>query len=116
MRQLGRVGLADLIDRTCRHARGIVDGIGQLKGTQVLWRPTLNQGLVRFIDGASDALDAAHDARTEAVIARIVRSGEAFFSSTTWRGMCAMRVSVLNWQTSGADVSRAVRAVADALS
>jgi glutamate/tyrosine decarboxylase-like PLP-dependent enzyme len=116
LRQLGRNGLADLIDRTCLYARKLVDGIGKLEGVDILWQPTLNQGLVRFLAGGTDPGAADHDARTEDVIARVVESGQAFFGATVWRGVRAMRVSVLNWQTSDEDVARAVRAVADALS
>jgi len=115
LRELGRDGLTDLIDRTCQHARSIVAGIGKLDGAQVLWEPVLNQGLVRFMASGTGSTLTAHDERTEEVIRRVVESGQAFFGATTWRGMRAMRVSVLNWQTSAEDVTRAVRAVADAL-
>ncbi len=116
IRQLGRSGIADLIERSCRHAAALVAGIGSLEGAEVLWHPIINQGLVRFKSTRRDATPAEHDARTEEVIDRIVRSGQAYFGPTTWRGMRAMRVSVLNWQTSDVDVSRAVAAVANALS
>jgi hypothetical protein len=49
------------------------------------------------------------------VIAAIARTGEAFFTGTTWRGMRAMRVSVCNWRTSDEDVRRTVNAVAKVL-
>jgi glutamate/tyrosine decarboxylase-like PLP-dependent enzyme len=114
-RELGREGLAEMIDRTCRHARSIVKGIGNLAGVQVLWTPIINQGLLRFLSDANPRTNAQHDVRTDRVIAQVVRSGEAFFGPTTWRGMRAMRVSVLNWRTSNVEVSRAIRAVADAL-
>ncbi|MBV9264232.1 MAG: aspartate aminotransferase family protein [Candidatus Eremiobacteraeota bacterium] len=103
--ELGRAGVADLVVRTCRYANEIVTALGALPETEVLWQPILNQGLVRFVD----------DRRTEATIERVVASGEAFFAPTTWRGMRAMRVSVLNWRTTQADVRRAVAAVAAAL-
>jgi aromatic-L-amino-acid decarboxylase len=45
----------------------------------------------------------------------VVRSGEAFFGPTTWRGKRAMRISVVNWQTTDEDVERAVSAVKRAL-
>ena len=105
LRELGRNGVAALIDRCCDHAGAIVDGIGNLPGVEVLWRPTINQGLVRFGD----------DRRTDAVIAAIAATGEAFFTGTTWRGMRAMRVSVCNWQTDDEDVQRTVSAVARVL-
>jgi hypothetical protein len=41
----------------------------------------------------------------------IRKSGEAFFSGTTWRGKRCMRVSVLNWLTNENDIDRAVAAV-----
>ena len=115
LRELGRTGLAEMIDRTCRHARSIVEGIGDLEGTEVLWSPVINQGLVRFLARNTSRTDADDNARTDEIIARVVQGGEAFFGPTTWRGIRAMRVSVLNWRTSEADVVRAVRAVADAL-
>lgn len=115
IRELGRRGLEELVDRCCQHAAGIVDGIGEIDGAEVLWRPTLNQGLARFVDSRPGASEADHDVRTDAVIAAVNRSGEAFFSGTTWRGKRAMRVSVVNWRTSADDVERAVAAVERAL-
>jgi glutamate/tyrosine decarboxylase-like PLP-dependent enzyme len=112
LRQLGRCGIADLINRTCRHAQRIVDGIGGLEGAEVLWRPVISQGLVRFRATHAGAEESDHDLRTTQVIDQVVRGGQAFFGPTTWR---AMRVSVLIWQTSDDDVSRAIAAVASAL-
>jgi glutamate/tyrosine decarboxylase-like PLP-dependent enzyme len=113
LRELGRDGIAALIERTCTHARGIIDGIERLPGAQILWKPVINQGLVRFL--APGGTDRDHDARTMEIIERIVASGEAFFGPTTWRDKRAMRVSVLNWRTSSDDVARAVAAVKNAL-
>ncbi|HEY7021912.1 MAG TPA: aminotransferase class V-fold PLP-dependent enzyme [Ktedonobacterales bacterium] len=115
LRQLGRTGLADLIERCCRHAQTLVTQIGNLPGAEVVWTPQVNQGLVRFLDQRSDATQAHHDRRTDAMIARVAETGEAVFSGTTWRGQRCMRVSVCNWQTSEQDVARAVAAVAQAL-
>jgi len=115
IRQLGRRGIADLIDRTCHHARVLVTRIGALPGAEIIWTPTLNQGLVRFLTSKPGATAIDHDARTDEVIARIVKSGEAFFGGTTWRGTRCMRVSVCNWQTSDDDIDRAVAAVQELL-
>jgi glutamate/tyrosine decarboxylase-like PLP-dependent enzyme len=101
LRQLGRSGVAELVERCCRHAHSLVTRIGSLRGAEMLWEPVINQGLVSFGD----------DQRTDEVIAAIVATGEAFFGGTTWRGRRAMRVSVCNWQTSEQDVDRAVKAV-----
>ena len=112
LRQLGRDGVAELIDRCCHHAHELVMGIGELPGAEVLWEPIINQGLVRFLDPS----EQDHDRRTDEVIAAIVASGEAFFGGTTWRGKRAMRVSVCNWRTSPEDVQRSINSVARVLS
>lgn len=115
LRELGREGLESLVDRCCDFARAIVDGIGALPGAEVLWRPQLNQGLLRFLDRRPGATAADHDRRTDAVIAAINAGGEAFFSSTTWRGKRAMRVSVVSWRTTQQDVERTIAAGAKVL-
>jgi glutamate/tyrosine decarboxylase-like PLP-dependent enzyme len=112
LRQLGRDGVADMIERCCRYAAGIVTGIGELRGAEVIWKPVVNQGLVRFLDQRAGATEEDHDRRTDEVIAAISKTGEAFFGGTTWRGRRAMRVSVCNWQTSEEDVERVLKAVA----
>jgi glutamate/tyrosine decarboxylase-like PLP-dependent enzyme len=115
LRQLGKAGIADLIDRTCAHAHGLVTGIGLLPGAEVVWEPRINQGLVRFLDPSPGANDEAHDRCTDRMIQQILASGEAFFTATTWRGRRAMRVSVCNWQTSKEDVDRICRSVSKLL-
>jgi glutamate/tyrosine decarboxylase-like PLP-dependent enzyme len=111
IRSLGRQGIADLVERCCKHAHSIVTGIGKLEGAEMLWEPTINQGLVRFLDRSPGATDEGHDRRTDEAIAAILKTGEAFFQGTTWRGRRAMRVSVCNWRTSDEDVARVVNAV-----
>jgi glutamate/tyrosine decarboxylase-like PLP-dependent enzyme len=102
LRQLGRKGVADLVNRCCDRARELVLGIGALPGAEVVAVPVINQGLVRFDD-------------TEAVIAKVVASGEAFFGGADWHGMRCMRASVCNWRTTSEDVQRAIEAVRKAL-
>ena len=115
IRQLGRTGIADLVDRCCLHARNLVDRIGALEGAQPMWQPIVNQGLVRFCDPRPGAADRDHDAHTDRVIERILGDGEAFFGGVTWRGRRCMRISVSNWQTDEHDVDRAVAAVERAI-
>jgi glutamate/tyrosine decarboxylase-like PLP-dependent enzyme len=115
LRQLGKRGIEEMVDRCCQHARDLVAGIGRLPGVEVLWKPVLNQGLVRFIDPGVGADADAHDRYTEAVMQRLLADGRAFFMGTTWRGQRAMRVSVLNWQTTAADIETAIQAVEECL-
>lgn len=116
LRQLGQSGIAELVERTCAHTRALVIRIGGLPGAEVVREPTINQGLVRFLDQGSGATEQDHDRRTDETISRIVASGEAFFGGTTWRGKRCMRISVCNWVTDDDDVERAVRAAERILS
>ncbi len=111
LRELGKNGVADLVDRTSRHCHTIVSEIDKIPGAKMMWEPQLNQGLVRFLDRRPGATEADHDVRTDAVIAEVNSSGEAFFSGTTWNGLKAMRVSVVNWRTNDEDVNRTIQAV-----
>ena len=115
LRELGRDGLTSLVDRCVDHCRRLVDEIGALPGAEVVWPASINQGLVRFLAQQPGAGPEEHDARTNEVIGRINRSGEAMFGGVTWHGRRAMRVSVVNWRTTPADVERTVAAVARAL-
>src|SRR5262249_61618566 len=49
LRSLGRVGLADLIERTCRHATRFAEGL-RAAGYEILNEVALNQVLVSFGD------------------------------------------------------------------
>ena len=112
IRQLGRRGVAELIERSCDCAHALVMGIGALDGVEVVWEPQINQGMVRFVDPREGASVTDSDTFTDRIMEEILASGEAFFTGTTWRGRRAMRVSVCNWQTSRTDVDRVIGSVA----
>jgi glutamate/tyrosine decarboxylase-like PLP-dependent enzyme len=111
LRELGRNGVRELIERNCDCAKAIVEGLGRLRNVEVLSPPVINQGLVAFLD----ADGKPSDDRTDAVISAIAKEGTSFFSGTTWNGRRAMRVSVSNWQTSMEDVARTIAGVGRAL-
>lgn len=115
LRELGREGLADLVARTCRHARALTEAIGRLPGAELVSVSPLNQGLVRFPAAGAGVGPEDDDRRTDQVIAAVNASGEALFGGVTWRGRRAMRISVSNWRTIEADIARAVAAVQAAL-
>jgi aromatic-L-amino-acid decarboxylase len=106
--ELGRDGLAAMIERCCDHAAGIYDGIAALPGATGIARPTLNQGLIRF--NASDGSNIS-----DAVITAINASGEAFVSGGLWDGERVLRISVCGWNTSSDDVARTIAAAGAAL-
>ena len=105
LRQLGRSGLADLIERTCRFAGRFAEGF-RAAGYRVLNDVVLNQVLVSF--GSSD--------RTREVIARVQQDGTCWCGGTVWQGQTAMRISVSSWATTEADVERSLAAIMRAAS
>jgi glutamate/tyrosine decarboxylase-like PLP-dependent enzyme len=105
LRQLGRQGVAELVERSCARARQFADGVAALPGCEVLNEVVLNQVLFRFAD----------DETTRAALADVQASGEAWMSGTTWDGRAAIRLSVASWRTSERDVERAVAAFERAL-
>jgi glutamate/tyrosine decarboxylase-like PLP-dependent enzyme len=115
VRELGRDGVADLVDRTCRHAKALTAGLGALAGAELVSAAVFNQGLVRFLSPAANATPEDHDRRTDEIIAAINVSGEALFGGVTYRGRRCMRVSVCNWRTTEADVARTIEAARAAL-
>jgi glutamate/tyrosine decarboxylase-like PLP-dependent enzyme len=100
LRSLGRSGVAELVERCCRHARTFGDELSRLPGCEILNEIVLNQVLFRFGD----------DETTGAVLRAVQESGEAWMSGTTWDGRAAIRISVSNWRTSDADVARTLAA------
>jgi glutamate/tyrosine decarboxylase-like PLP-dependent enzyme len=107
LRELGRTGTAELVERCCALAQRFAEQLGAIDGVEVVNDVVLNQVLVRFGTGT----DAERDATTDRVIDAVQRSGECWMGSTTWRGMRLMRISVSNWSTTEADVDRSVAAI-----
>jgi glutamate/tyrosine decarboxylase-like PLP-dependent enzyme len=102
IRELGREGVADLVERCCAHARRFAELLGADPDVEVLNEVVLNQVLVRFGDD---------DERTNAVVEAVQREGTLWLGGTTWDGRAAMRISVSNWRTTAEDVERSVAAI-----
>ncbi len=100
LRHLGRTGVAELVERCCRHAARFADRFRQA-GYRVLNDVVLNQVLVSFGD----------DAETRRVISETQREGTCWVGGTVWHGTAAMRISVSSWATTEADVDRSVEAI-----
>lgn len=100
LRELGRLGLAEMIERCCRHARRFAAGLSAA-GYAVLNDVVLNQVLVSFGDAET----------TRRVIDGIQMDGTCWCGSTVWQGHTAMRISVSSWATSEEDVERSLAAI-----
>jgi glutamate/tyrosine decarboxylase-like PLP-dependent enzyme len=102
LRTLGRNGVAELVERHCRQARRLAEGL-HAAGIEVLNRVPLNQVLARLGDD-----DATHALRR-----RAVDSGKIWFGPTVFRGRAAFRLSVSSWRTTDEDIDRAIRLLSE---
>jgi glutamate/tyrosine decarboxylase-like PLP-dependent enzyme len=100
LRSLGRAGLADLIDRSCAHARRFAEGLRE-RGCEILNDVVINQVLVSF---GSPAL-------TRSVIDLVQQDGTCWCGGTEWQGRAAMRISVSSWATTADDVELSLSAI-----
>jgi glutamate/tyrosine decarboxylase-like PLP-dependent enzyme len=97
---LGRSGLADLIERNCRYATRFAEGLSAA-GWSVLNEVVLNQVLVSFHD----------DNATRRAIATLQADGVCWCGGTVWGGGAAMRISVSSWATTEEDIERSLAAM-----
>jgi glutamate/tyrosine decarboxylase-like PLP-dependent enzyme len=98
LRELGRDGVEELVDRTCALARRFADGL-RAGGAEIVNDVVLNQVLVGF---RTD---------TDRIVEAVQREGTCWVGATTWRGRRLMRVSVSNWATTEHDVDLSVAAI-----
>lgn len=101
LRSLGRSGVADLVERLCRHATAFATGIAGIDGASVLNDVVFTQVCAAFGD----------DARTDRVIDRLLADGTTWISGSRWRGRRVLRISVSNWSTTDEDVARSLEAM-----
>ena len=100
LRHLGRAGVADLVERCCRHARRFSEGLADA-GYEILNDVVLNQVLVSFGDAETNAR----------VIRGIQDDGTCWCGETEWQGRPAMRISVSSWATTADDVEVSLAAM-----
>jgi len=94
---LGRDGVRDMIERSCRHATRFAEGL-RAAGIEVLNDVVLNQVLVSF----------GSPQQTERAIAAIVADGTCWVGGTVWQGRTAMRISLCSWATTEEEVERSL--------
>ena len=97
---LGRSGLEEMIERSCRQARRFAEGLTEA-GYRILNDVVLNQVLVSFGDVET----------TQRVIAEIQADGTCWCGGTVWQGQTAMRISVSSWATTDDDVEKSLMAM-----
>ena len=105
IQSLGASGVADLVERTCRHAQRFANALRGV-GYEILNEVVINQVLVSF----------GSDEKTRAVIAAIQEDGTCWCGGTVWHGRTALRISVSSWATTEADVQQSIDAMLRAAS
>jgi len=100
LRQLGRAGIAALVDQNCDQAAWLAAGLRKA-GVEVMNEVVLNQVVVAF----------GSDERAKTAIASIQKAGEIWCGGTRWHGREAMRVSISSWATTQRDMEIALRAI-----
>jgi glutamate/tyrosine decarboxylase-like PLP-dependent enzyme len=106
LRSLGRHGVAEMVERFCRHARRFAAGLAEMDGVRVVNDVVFTQVCVSF--GADEV--------TREVAARLLKDGTAWMTPSTWHGQAVLRISVSNWRTTDEDVDRTLTAVRRVLS
>ncbi|HEY8471409.1 MAG TPA: pyridoxal-dependent decarboxylase [Natronosporangium sp.] len=104
LRSLGRTGVAELVDRLCRHARALADGARELPGVELLNDVVFTQVCLSF----------GSDERTRDVGRRLLADGTVWMTGSRWQGRDVLRISVSNWSTDDDDVARSLQALAAA--
>ncbi|PRD16252.1 pyridoxal phosphate-dependent decarboxylase family protein [Pantoea coffeiphila] len=93
LRSLGRTGVAEMVERHCRLAKRVAEGLS-CSGYQVLNRVVLNQVLFRADD----------QQQTLRIRDAVQASGETWFAATQWQGQPALRISISSWRTEDANI------------
>jgi glutamate/tyrosine decarboxylase-like PLP-dependent enzyme len=100
LHSLGRSGLAEMVERCCRHAASFAEELAKA-GYEILNQVQLNQVLVSFGDPN----------KTQRVIEALQRDGVCWCGGTVLQGHTAMRISVSSWATSDEDVERSLESI-----
>lgn len=95
LRSLGRTGVAEMVERHCRLAKRVAEGLSS-SGYRVLNRVVLNQVLFRTDD----------QPQTLRIRDAVQASGETWFAATQWQGQPALRISISSWRTEDANIDR----------
>ena len=101
LRCLGRDGIADLVERLCRHATAFAEALRTIPGVTVLNDVVFTQVCATF--GSDD--------RTDEVVRRLLEDGTTWMTGSTWHGQRVLRISVSNWSTTEGDVDRCMAVV-----
>lgn len=93
MKYLGRTGIEELVNQLHAQALKISEGVTDLGYTPIN-NVVFNQVLVKYGD----------EAKTNAIVSYIQKSGKAWLGGSTWKGRAVIRISVCSWATTEKDI------------
>ena len=105
IKQFGRTGIAELVDRCCVLAAHMAGRLGEIPGVRVVCPVELNQFMIRFGNNADG------DRLTLETVRLVQEDAVAFIGPAQWRGNWVMRVSVTSGATTLEDADKTVEAV-----
>lgn len=101
LRSLGREGVAQLVERLCRNATQMAQGLRAIHGVEVVNEVIFTQVLATFGD----------DETTRLVGERLLGEGTAVLTPGEWQGRAVQRCSMSSWATTPSDVTATLSAV-----
>jgi glutamate/tyrosine decarboxylase-like PLP-dependent enzyme len=106
IRQFGRAGIAEMVERCCALAARMAHAIAAEPGAALVCPVELNQFMIRFGEGGVEG-----DRLTRATIQAVQDDAVAFIGGSQWRGRWVMRVSVTSASTDEAAADETVASV-----
>jgi glutamate/tyrosine decarboxylase-like PLP-dependent enzyme len=107
IRELGSLGIAELVLRLHQHAVLLASLLDQVPGARVLNEVVFNQVVVEFFPKGDEA-----PSQTRLLCVAIQDEGTCYPTPTLWRGSAALRFSVTNATTTPEDIHKTAAAVA----
>ena len=105
MQNLGRTGIAELVERHCNAAHYLGQKLRRLDGVELVNGVCLNQLAVAFADDRSDGAQAVAD--------HLNNTGEYFVRTADWNGRRVLRFSITSWLTSIEDIEQLATEIED---
>ena len=104
--QLGKDGVAQMVERHCAQARRFAELLAAEPGVQVVNDVTLNQLAVRFYHPVHNA-----DTHTQNVADAFQEAGVGWAQTSLFNGQKILRLSITNWATTDDDIERSAESL-----
>jgi glutamate/tyrosine decarboxylase-like PLP-dependent enzyme len=117
LKGLGRAGYRDLVERCVDLAAAFAAWVEATPGFDLMNRERMQRtpfNIVCFRAVDQRLTDADEDDLNQALMNWVNADGRVFISRTRWEGRTALRVAVVNWSTSLADIALLQDAILDA--